>query len=188
MTAAATNQVQTSQAPNTLSAKLRQEAAKSQTFASICHMFAQRERSRHQVMVGSLMAAMKKEGFDFTRFQYIDALKTMANLGLGTLKKSRNNRIQGLIEVKYTLQSIGEAAVAKRDVVEKQVAPNRYTKLPQDPSVKRPPPQDEVERVNLKHPAKLTVDFGKGEISTFDIPNGISAKELGTLLTQFYTK
>lgn len=188
MNAAATNLTQTTETPKDTVSCLRQEAAKSQVLTSICHMFALRERSRNQVTVSSLMAAMTKEGFKHSRYEYVEALKALSRCDVGTLKHSKNNRVQALINIRYTLQSIGKAVVSKQSSVTKQVKANRYTKLSSEAPIKRLQSQDEVERVNIKHPAKLTVDFGKGEVSSFDIPNGISAKELGTLLTQFYSK
>lgn len=93
---------------------LRERAANNDVFNAICYIFAKRQRARRQVTVSALKQAMEVEGADFTTQQYIETLKFLAQLGLGKEKVNTNGEFVGLGEIQTTLQSIGQAAAAKR--------------------------------------------------------------------------
>lgn len=176
--------IETSQ-PQDLVTKLRNQASKDKAFNAVCHIFAMRERSRAQVTLSSLMATMLREGFSFDRKQYVEVLKFLASVGLGRLDAEKNGRVKALKDIKVTLKSVGLAAVSKQDALDKASFSNTFKPLP---SVSAQQPQGEAESVHVRYPAKLTVSFDKDEVSTFSLPKGISAKELGELLTQLYRK
>lgn len=90
---------------------LRSRCESSKTFNSMCHVFALRERTRRQITLGSLQASMMKEGFKFTKQQYAEELKFMANLGIGKLVLNKKGSVVALSNVLVTLQSIGLAAM-----------------------------------------------------------------------------
>lgn len=175
--------VPTAQPLDTVS-RLREEAAKSSALNSVCHVFAMRERSRAQVTLNSLMATMVKEGFDYKRDEYVRALKTLAAIGIGTASFAKNNRFKALTNVKYTLQSVGMAAISKKNELDRAIPSNKFTRLTVDAPAKaaKEPPVS----AGQKYPAELTVRFSKDEVSTFKLPGGISAKELGNILTDLY--
>lgn len=188
MVATATNLVQTNVPANDTVTLLRQEVAKSPALRDVCHVFALRERSRSQVTIQSLAATMKKEGFDYDRAAYVGVLRSLAKCKIGILKLSRNNRVQALVGINSTLQSIGMAGIDKRNTINPADLRPRYTKVNAEKTVKHEVRDEMMATVNIKYPAKLSVDFGKGEISTFDLPGGINAKQLGELLTKMFAK
>ena len=70
-----------------------------------------RKRGRNQVTVRALALRMQKEGFTYATSDYEEFLKRLAKAGLGRAITTHDGRIKALVEVKYTLQSIGQAAL-----------------------------------------------------------------------------
>lgn len=95
---------------------LKKEAQTNEAFNAVCHMFALRKRARNDVTVEALTRRMEKEGFKYTKEQYVDILKTMSKLGIGKLDSTASGKVRALKDVKMTLQSIGKAAVATSDL------------------------------------------------------------------------
>ena len=186
-----TNQVQAQTSTNIVTV-LRQEAARSKVFNNVCRLFANRQRSRAQVTIHSLHASMHKQGLVYTKQELMEVLRFLADLGVGRLDLNRNNKIRALKDIKITLQSIGETALSKSSHLTNKAAKNKFNSLyniipSPEPKVDHPAEFTE-EDLTVRHPAELTVKFSKNEIATFPIPKGITAKDLGLLLTQLYAK
>lgn len=172
-------------------ALLRQQVANSPVFSAVMHKFALRERARAQVTLHSLVQTMHNEGFEHDRLEYAEVLKVLGKLGLGRVEYDNKKRLIALKDIKTSLQSIGMAAVSKSDKLSKVRFQNRFKKLPEVPlETHTTPPvtRDDVKAVNIRYPAKLTVQFSKDEIETFDLPGGLSPKEVGLMLSSAYAK
>lgn len=126
--------------PNVVT-QLQHEARKNSALADICHMFAMRERARQQVTMANLQYIMGKEGFKHTEQEYEDALGVLAGLGLGTLKYDKHRKLQALVGITVTLQSIGKAAVGGADTMNKFKPANKYRPL----LAKRVPPMPVIQ-------------------------------------------
>lgn len=99
---------------------LRKGAQTNPAFAAVCKVFSERERARQQVTVHSLSARMLKSGYQFSKKDYINVLKYLSNLGIGALDVNPStNEVRGLKNIKITLQSIGEVAMATSTNFEK---------------------------------------------------------------------
>jgi len=130
-------EIQTSTVPTTTNVitALRNEAETNDVFASVAYVWANRERARRQVTIPALRQAMAKEGATWTDAQYSKVLEFLSSLGLGELRKDSKGTVTGLYNVKVTLQSIGQAAAAKREDLKKFKAmhKNKFQKLKAPP-------------------------------------------------------
>ncbi len=181
---------------------LRTEAAKNPAFNAVCHIFALRERARQQVTINSLSITMAKEGFSVTKSQCEDIIKFMASIKLGTLDFDLKGRLRALKNIKVTLQSIGLAAISRKDDLEKYHLTPVFGTLPM-PAVVTPPAEaiikaqaikkqaeeeaNRAKRSERSYPASLVVTF-ETEQQTFNIPSGLTSKQLGTLLAELFNK
>lgn len=101
---------------------LRNEAKTNKKFNAVCTIFAVRQRTRAQVTARALTQAMLLEGF--TDFTIDDAAKVINFLGslegLGTIVNGRKkeNKSLALVNIKYTLQSVGATALGEKAHVE----------------------------------------------------------------------
>ncbi len=183
-------QTQTNATRDSVVAKIRKEASQKPAFNAVFQVFAKRQRARAQVTMHSLTATMKKEGFKYSRDEYAQVLKFLAHLGLGRAEFNRNNKFKALKDIKVTLQSIGLAATAKSEALDKWYSHNKFSSLPNQAAdyVKPALQKDVVRAVNIRYPAELTVKFSKDEVTTFKLPLGLSPKELGLLLASQYSK
>lgn len=161
---------------------LQKEAAANETFSAVCHMFALRERARSQVTMGTLKFSTIKEGYSFTKEQLESVLKFLAGLGVGRLEKDNKGRITALKDIQYTLQSIGQAAVAQQEGVTKFSAAKTYKELPAQPKAVEPVPTKEV-----MYAAELQVII-EGKPIKFEVPKGLTPETLAQLLSQIYKK
>lgn len=173
---------------------LKNEALINPTFNAVCHVFAVRQRTRYKVTVSTLMAAMKSEGFNFSKEQYIGVLKFLNTLGLGQLTVDSKKRVRSLDHIKVTLQSIGKTALGQGEKVKRQTPTHRYTQLigsaiPADPKretpIKRAKPVTAARKVT--YPVFVTavidgrmVSFPLREVTPEDLGDLlVSAKKLG---------
>lgn len=160
---------------------LRTKAQASPAFSAMCRWFAERERTRQQITMANLVIAMAKEGKTFSKDEYIDALKFMADLGLGHLEV-RKGKVKALINIKTTLQSIGQAAIAQRDRLDPFRPKTIFTKLP--PIVEKP-------QTKVEMPQKETSTFSftlEGETYSFELPKSVSSKDLLGIVSNIYGK
>lgn len=110
--------------------ELQKEAANNPASNAALHVFALRTRTRNRIDLNSLYARMKREGFtNFTRDDYVPLVKTMAKLGLGVIVQNRINRIVGIKDIKYTLQSLGAAAIGKVEQLQNYPVRSRFISL-----------------------------------------------------------
>lgn len=110
---------------------LKHEATTNTTSNAVLHMWALRERARHEVTIHGLSCRMKKEGFTHDKKDYEPLLRRMADLGVGKLKVDGKGRIVALVEVKTTLQSIGKAVCGNQfKALEPYKSKNRYVSVP----------------------------------------------------------
>jgi hypothetical protein len=93
--------------------KLASEAKVNPVWNAVAHVFALRERARSQVTVSALSQRMKDEGFTYERKDIEDVLKLLSSVGVGKLVKDSEGRIDALVDIKLTLQSIGKVAAGQ---------------------------------------------------------------------------
>lgn len=178
---------------------LREAVARNPVFSAVMHKFALRERARAQVTLHSLVQTMHNEGFEHSRQEYVEVLKLLGKLSFGRMEYDAKKRLIALKDIKVSLQSIGMAAVSKSNKLSKVRFQNRFKKLnsataevlqetPKETPIMPPVMRDDVKAVNIRYPAKLTVQFSKDEIETFDLPGGLSPKEVGLMLQSAYAK
>lgn len=161
---------------NSLATKLREEAGKSPTFNAMCHIFALRQRSRQKITLHSLQATMKKEGFSFTAAEYTATLEFMHGAGVGTLEYSPRGAVRALANIKFSLQSIGLAALAKQDVTVKHQTspPPQFKKVPGVPpplpKTTTPPPStpkvaaEPMSPLVKKYPVQLVLKMDSEDV------------------------
>lgn len=174
---------------NELIDRLKDEAIRNKTFNAVAHIFAIRERARQQVSVVALAAAMKKQGFEFSRNEYEHVLKFMGSLGLGTLDKDSRGRVRALKGIKLTLQSIGLAAVGEKKELTKYSPAAKFSKIPGVPQtiLDKPPttPKPTASKSVCKVTFTVTVD---DKTVVFDIPEGVPKEDLGQFIASLYPR
>lgn len=94
--------------------KLMNEAKTNPASSAVFHAFGLRHRTRNEVALSALYHKMRKEGFNFTKDEYLPVIKLLGNLGIGELDVSARGRIKGVKNLKSTLQSIGQIACGQR--------------------------------------------------------------------------
>lgn len=190
------SQVQEVKNPKEIVTQLRAEVNKSPAFNAICQVFALRERSRQRVTLNSLMATMAREGFDFTRDQYIEALKSLATLGIGVADYDSKGKFRSLKDIKTTLQSIGFSALSKKENLDKQILPNIFTNLPGEGAPKKRSKtvlrkaQENVIAKPIEEqesPMLLKLIF-HGKTATFELAPNVKASDVFTMLAELYVK
>lgn len=172
--------------PNEVTDKLRSEANKDPVFSAVAHVFAMRERARQQVTVRNLAFTMHKEGFKFNKEQLQRVLKFLAGLHLGRLETTSKGEITALKDIRITLQSIGLAAVAKQDSLERLKTHNSFSRLPNTPASSK----DEAPSIPPKPHAKTPTLVVKmnGDSLTFDLPKNVTMKDLMALVARMYSR
>lgn len=123
--------VKSTEPKNTIVKALQDKAKSDKTFQSVCTAFAIRERARSQVSVQSLTQTMVAHGYkDFTKEDATKVIGFLANQKLGTLYKDTKGKIRALVNVKYTLQSIGQVALGDSPEVKVFRQQKHYRALP----------------------------------------------------------
>ena len=189
-----TTQTVTKPAARNLISALREEAAKNPVFNSVCLVFSMRERTRQQITIPSLMVTMDKEKFSFSKEELAKVLRFLSGLGIGTLEHDRSGKVTALKNIKVTLQSIGLSALSKKEGLDKFQAQPQFQSLVADQASKAPVPTKTVQIPHAgttdntnRFPASLTVKI-EGKPVVFDIPHGISLKDLSAVLQDLYKK
>lgn len=164
---------------------LRTEASKNEVFNAICHIFALRHRSRQQITVGSLRLKMAQEGYNFSKEQCWHVLRFLSSLGIGYLEfDSTTKELVALKNIRLTLQSIGLVAVGTSD---KLIRFNPLIEFLQLPANNKPMPSPIKSQSKAKDDfeAAVTVNVD-GKVMTFELPKGISARDLVRLIGEVY--
>lgn len=169
---------------------LRKEAKNNPVFHTICKLFAARERARQQVTLSNLRLTTAKEGFNFTKQQHEQVLKFLASVGVGKLDIDTKGELRALKDIRFTLQSIGAAAIAKSEGLDKFKMQAQFNSLPTKDtqekkySTARAPLKADV---SGRYAAALVVRID-GQSVQFELPKGVTTKELGEILSTLYAK
>lgn len=170
---------------------LKQLANSDSVANAVFHMWALRERARHEVTVDGLHARMKKEGFTHAKQQYAPLLELMARLGFGKLYRDGKGNIVALREVRMTLQSIGRAVCGRE--LKPQLRPFKKKNIFQTMSLNRElmveptPPKPIVPPkapIALAEKGEITVSFDSKSL-TFPINGDLSDEEIAFLINKF---
>jgi hypothetical protein len=157
---------------------LKKEIKSNPAADAVFHLFAARQRARHQVTVRALFYKMSKEGFKFTKSDYAAVLKRVGQLGFGRIEYDRTGNVQALKDIKVTLQSLGEAVIRQEQVaISAYNKRNRFTQLASsvaaDLRAEQPkPPKLAV----VKAPEKQVVVYPYRSASTVSITLTIAGK------------
>lgn len=165
-------------------ALLRQEAQGNPAFKTICQVFTQRQRTRNQVMMGTLQATLEKQGFTHPKEKLSSALAFLANLGFGRLERNSKGNVTGLKDIRITLQSIGRAALSESNDLEVAIPKQLYKPLVNDGT--GPKKNKIIIREPERFSIALTAVNKDGKTISFPLPMKLTAKELGTLVVEMY--
>lgn len=167
---------------------LQKEAKTNPASSAVFHVFASRERARSTVMLTSLYNGMKKEGFSFSRADYVSVLKLLNSLGFGTLYQDSRGRVLGLKNVKTTLQSIGEAALGNSNVNFQSFRPrNRYTNLqPRNQNIREIYPRSPLEApVKAKEDCKVNLEVDiNGKTIHIPMTKNLTSEDIASLINR----
>lgn len=173
---------------------LRQEAAAKPTFSAICTVFAVRERARHQVTMTSLRSKMQKAGWNIPAEDCENALKFLASLGFGTLEHDAGGKVKALTGLKVTLQSIGRAAIDKKDVLDRFAQGRKYVDLPRPREGEAAPmaaAKTGVKTILRRRATDSRVSLNtvvSGQPVTIQLPTDLTAQQLGDVVFELQQK
>lgn len=161
--------------------ELKSKADRDPAFKAVFTKFGARQRSRNQVTIRALMLSMQKDGFNFPLTKYQEILKFLSELDIGTLSVDRKGQIRALVNVRLTLQSIGQAVIEKSDLKPFKQA-YRYRKLDASTPVAKVPAKPSAEPdKTYRTELKITVDG-----NTMTYPGAtVSPEDLGNFLINF---
>lgn len=171
---------------------LKKAAKASPPFDAVMHVFALRERARFNVTIDSLYETMKREGFLYDKgSELTPVLKTLANLGFGRLDLGSNGRVRALTDLRYSLQSMGQAACGGASSISAYRQRRRFKTLQKTPEAIKPlaqvhPLRRASDRVMANPGASrlvLTVLIGDKPINV-EMPKALSPQEIATLVTR----
>lgn len=163
-------------------AAIRQEAQRNEVFGAICYSFAQRLRTKETLTLRGLKARMEAQGADFKREEYEHALKFLADLGLGSIKKDKNGAISALSNLKVTLQSIGQASGLRIKQLKPFHQQRRFqTLVPKQTPVMQAPKAAVAKK---QYTAHLSISIDGNPVS-FPGPIILAPEELGEFLIEF---
>lgn len=171
--------------PKEVVQRLKNEAENNKVFKAVCHLFVNRERTRQQITMPTLRLAMAREGHYYDKEAYIAILKFMASLGLGTLDKDFSGDIRALKDIRFTLQSIGDAALSKGEMLQTFVPAPDFKDLPKEQTVV-PLKSPRVEEAS-RYATSITVTLD-GQPVSLPLPRGLTLMELGALLDSVFSK
>jgi hypothetical protein len=168
---------------NELVQSLRKEAESNKAFGAICHLFAMRERARNVITLVALQNKMKAEGFDFEAAQYEGVLKFLASNGVGKLDYDPKGRLRALKDISVTLQSIGQAAIARRESLQGLKRRHKFSSIFSRKAQER---KSGVKELTLKKPpaVQLTVFINDKPVK-MQMPTDMSSKEIAALIQGF---
>lgn len=185
------SQTEIKHSPNHVVIWLRERAEKSQVFNAMAHVFALRERTRQQITLTNLYQVMLKEGFKYSKSEYGEELQYMASLGIGKLEHDSKGRLRALKGIRVTLQSIGLAAAAKKDSLDRATLIPIFTELPVIKDViQRTPPKKEKSAFTEEkkdYEVSLTIQSGEKRIDLVKLRD-LSANELISLIVELTAK
>lgn len=167
---------------------LREEAVKNPVANDVFTVWSIRERSRIQVSIAGLMQRMVKEGFKHSPHDYAAFLRFLAKLGLGSLQGS-GGRVTALVGIKWTLKSIGDAALGEKGHLTIFRLRNRFKALPGDDKKVRPTPQvvTQIPKETAGADLALTVSIN-GKNIIVPLPRDLSSEDIGLLVARLQPK
>lgn len=155
--------------------RLKEEATKNPVANAVFHVFALRQRARHNLTINGLKQKMKLEGFSYSTEQYGEILKLLDSLGIGKVDRDPKGRIRALKGVQTSLQSIGAAAVGTDDKLKNFRPKPKFMKLVPKPEILK---QAEAQKTEIR----LTVLLNDKPIQIL-IPKNLTAEEIAGLIT-----
>lgn len=161
----------------TLIETLKKEAANNKVLDAVLHMFAARERTRFILTIFGVSLRMKKEGFNFSKEQYQDVFKLLAELGVGNLAYDSKGSIIAIKDIKVTLQSMGQAVINKK--VTKVVAFNKRNLFR---SLNPDEPKTEVVPIPMTNVVLTFLINGKP--INLSIPGDLDSRDIGDLVVR----
>lgn len=169
--------------------RLKKEAVDNPIFSALCHFLGSRDRTRSQMTIAAVRLSMAREGYHFQRVDYERIFKFLANLGIGTLEFDKGAQLQALVNINYTLQSVGMVAVTDALKLE-AFTPSAPPKAPavRQTTVAKPTPV--VAKILAKEPEAYTTSLVvniDGQAISFPLPHGLTTAEIGLLLAQVFS-
>lgn len=176
---------------------LRKMASINKNVQNICYVFAMRERTRFEVNVVPLRITMAKAGYDLSIDDIEKTLVFFASLGIGKLQYDDKKRLKGLSDIRWTLQSVGKAAIGEAQTVNRSQRQRRYSNLPstaaglfsiEPPAATIAVPmkttQTPVPATQTKHVVHLSAIVSGKEVK-FALPVRLTSTELVELIAEF---
>lgn len=152
--------------------ELVKEAESNPAASAVFHLLAMRTRDRSTLNLSGLYNTMRKEGFPFTKKEYMNVLAFLSNLKLGTMSVTKRGRIIGLKDIPVNLKSIGTLAckVGSKALVERRRVVERPIILPTE----------------LKADSKVVI-YVKGKPVTLTLSPDSTPEDIAFIIKKFYT-
>ncbi len=165
---------------------LRHEAQRNPVVADVFHVFATRQRARHQVTVRALSMRMEKEGFKYKNNDYVGVLKLLSDTGFGVLRRDVKGQVTALTNIKVTLQSLGRAVIGKDKELKALTFRNKFSSL--SPMAKiitnEAKPKPAVYPYRAVSSVSITLTINKKPV-IIPLPNTLTPEEIAALIKHF---
>lgn len=160
--------------------QLVSEAKANPASNAVFHVFGLRQRTRPSVSLVSLYHKMRKEGFSYTKEEYLPVLRLLATSGFGDLDVTSHGRVKGLKNIKTTLQSIGQMACGQKVTAEKFKPRRKFVNIMQKPAALK---HFEVKNNPSYFDINLEVNLN-GKVLHIPVPKELDANDLQSLLSR----
>lgn len=156
-----------------LISKIKQEALTSDVLKAVLMKFSTRLRNRATITPAGMKLALHKDGTNFTKNDYGNVLKFLADVGVGTLETGPRGQVKSLNKIKLDLKTIGSMVLgtpsASAELPAVTVEPVHVSSISE-----RPGP----------YSVELVIDMD-GEFVKFPGMSDLAPSELGKFLLKF---
>lgn len=162
---------------NNVVESLVKEASSNPVSNAMFHVFALRKRARNRVNLNSLYLRMTKEGFTYSRSEYIPGLKLLVSLGLCDQDVNHRGRFIGIKNIKVTLQSIGAAACNKNTDIANFKQRNKFQTMMPKPEILK----QSIKQNSLELSLDLTID---NNVIHLPLPKSLTSEQISLLINK----
>lgn len=165
-----------------VSTALSEKVKTDPVFNAVAHVWALRERNRHNMTTRGLYYKMRKEGFLYQEKDFEPIFKFISDLGLAKVHSDAKGKVDSIRDFRLPIQAIGQVACGQKPT---RV---RVANIQAAPGLKPVPTRAIIKEVEptLAPQASLSITvFINGKPIKVNMPKDITRDELLTILTKF---
>lgn len=182
---------------NDMVSSIRAQAASNKLFHLVTTSFWARKRSRREVSIDALKRRFDQLGNTYPRKAYESVFSTLAEFGVGDLKRDTKGKVRSLANIKYDLKSIGKVAMSTstHETLSLKTQKPRFTILdmplvsvsPKNTLAERLEATPAVEAVITEDNYSVVLQINSSTGKTFNFPGAqsLTSQQLGEIIIKF---